>query len=186
MSADRPVGWAFVGTGRHARLWLGPALAARRTRRQSACGAVTPRTRRTSPPSSGSRGRTRPCSSSWRTRTLRRSWSRRRTVCTRRTRSRRFRPANTCSSKSQWRRASRMRRLSYGRLERRIDASALASTCGTMSLSRRRSGDWRAVPSAPFSTSARSSTWSRPPRREWPSRTPAGSATPSRWAVPVR
>jgi predicted dehydrogenase len=27
MSADRPVGWAFVGAGRHARLWLGPALA---------------------------------------------------------------------------------------------------------------------------------------------------------------
>jgi 1,5-anhydro-D-fructose reductase (1,5-anhydro-D-mannitol-forming) len=27
VSADRPVGWAFVGAGRHAHLWLGPALA---------------------------------------------------------------------------------------------------------------------------------------------------------------
>jgi hypothetical protein len=33
---------------------------------------------------------------------------------------------------------------------------------------------------------ARGSTWSRHPRREWLVRTPAGSATPSRWVVPVR
>ena len=25
-SGHRPVGWAFIGAGRHARLWLAPAL----------------------------------------------------------------------------------------------------------------------------------------------------------------